>query len=219
MLAANARLGWSRHGAKLRPVQRSHFAFDVPFIAVNLQEALGQFDRFFHGSRVQDRKAAYDLLGLCKRSINCRQFAVPKTHPHALAVGRSPAVEINTPSRVIFSMSLPRSLMSCSLGTRPLFSSIRIIERNRISASRQKRWMGTATRSHPLLPLSSRTAGRWIDIDDKSRRAPYRQGPGASGRRDPIALQPPHALRLRRYVTLRSKRLSGSYLASIDCSQ
>src|SRR5687768_18290406 len=48
------------------------------------------------------------------------------------AVGRRPAVRISTPSRVISSISLPMSFMSCSLGTWPLFSSTRIIDRNRM---------------------------------------------------------------------------------------
>src|SRR5205814_1288281 len=51
------------------------------------------------------------------------------------AVGRSPAVLTSRPLRVISSISLPMSVMSCSLGTWPVFSWMRIIERNRISGS------------------------------------------------------------------------------------
>jgi hypothetical protein len=47
-------------------------------------------------------------------------------------VGRSPAVLISRPVRVNSSISLPMSLMSCSLGTWPVFSSMRIIDMNRM---------------------------------------------------------------------------------------
>jgi hypothetical protein len=47
-------------------------------------------------------------------------------------VGRSPAVLISRPARVNSCISLPMSLMSCSLGTWPVFSSTRIIDMNRM---------------------------------------------------------------------------------------
>src|SRR3954471_22967168 len=48
-------------------------------------------------------------------------------------VGRSPAVLISLPVRVISSISLPMSAISCSLGTWPVFSFRRIIDRNRMA--------------------------------------------------------------------------------------
>ena len=74
---------------------------------------------------------------------------------------------INVPSRVISSMSLPMSFMSCSLGTRPLFSSIRIIERNRIFVSGKKGGADNGAVAQTSFPLSSRTGGRRIDMSDK----------------------------------------------------
>src|SRR5258706_14265598 len=47
-------------------------------------------------------------------------------------VGRRPAVLISRPALVNSSISLPMSLMSCSLGTWPVFSLMRIIDMNRM---------------------------------------------------------------------------------------
>src|ERR1700682_133131 len=68
-------------------------------------------------------------------------------------VGRRPAAVTSHPSRVASSISLPISVISRSLGFWPPFSSIRIIERNRIAIS----WVGCPD-------LGSRTASVRIDM-------------------------------------------------------
>src|SRR5258708_25276382 len=68
-------------------------------------------------------------------------------------VGRRPAVVTSHPSRVASAISLPSSVISRSLGFWPLFSSIRIIERNRMVIS----WVGCPD-------LGSRTASVRIDM-------------------------------------------------------
>src|SRR3954469_3415419 len=76
--------------AGVRSVELANLAFDVPFVAVDPQEALGQLDRFLHGFRLQDRIAADHLLGFGERSIGGRQLAAAQAHTHAFC-GRTQA--------------------------------------------------------------------------------------------------------------------------------
>jgi hypothetical protein len=90
---------------------------------VDLQKTIGELNRLTHRRGLEDRKAADHFLGLRERSIDARQLALFASRTRTPSrVGRRPAVRISTPSRVISSMSLPMSFMSCSLGTWPLFS-------------------------------------------------------------------------------------------------
>src|SRR5438552_3915378 len=88
------------------------------------------------------------------------------------AVGRSPAVLTSWPLRVISSISLPMSLMSCSLGTWPVFSWTRIIDRNRMAVVS---WVVEATtwsnEDRLNRPMEGRGNGAWRpDRPDWGRR-------------------------------------------------
>src|SRR6478752_891918 len=51
-------------------------ALDVPFVAVDLEEAFGELDRFGQRRRFEDRVTADHLAGLRERTIGAAELAV-----------------------------------------------------------------------------------------------------------------------------------------------
>src|SRR5262245_18205259 len=66
----------SRARAELRPVQRSQFALDVPFVAMDCEEAPGERDRVLQRRGFQDREAADHLLGLREGAVDDGHLSV-----------------------------------------------------------------------------------------------------------------------------------------------
>src|SRR3954470_3999644 len=85
-----SRDAWLRLGAELRAIERTHFALEVPSVAVDLQEALCKFDRVRHRLRLENREAADHFLGFGERAVHRGELAFTQSHTRAFLRGPQP---------------------------------------------------------------------------------------------------------------------------------
>src|SRR5689334_21622637 len=69
--------------AEFGPVELAQLALDVPFVAVDAEEALGQLDCLLHRFGLDDGIAANHFLRLGERAVGARQLAAAQAYAHA----------------------------------------------------------------------------------------------------------------------------------------
>src|SRR5688500_16294231 len=131
---------------ELFTVERPDLALDIPFVAVHLEESLGEGDRLLHRLGFEDRVAADHLLGLGERPLGHGELAEARAHLHAFVGAAQPRGPDERAVAGHLFDQLAISVMRRSLGFCPDFSSTRTSERNRIASLLLGVWVGVPSR-------------------------------------------------------------------------